>query len=51
MPTIERAKANLERARDMGAGALDWSALAVPLRVDAGLEPFRPGTDEGKKAP
>lgn len=50
LPTIERAKKNLERARDEGHGDLDWAALASVVRADAGLPPFREGTDKGKQS-
>ena len=51
VPTIERAKQGLLRAKDLGAESLDWSALAVTARVDAGLQPFKEGTDNGRKPP
>jgi hypothetical protein len=51
VPTIERAKQSLLRAKELGADGLDWAALAVTARVEAGLEPFKEGTDNGKKAP
>lgn len=49
MPTIERAQQNLLKAQEMGSGHLDWSSMAAVARMDAGLEPFREGTDDGKK--
>ena len=48
VPTIVRAKENLLKVQGMGGGDLDWSALAAGVRKDAGLEPFRDGTDQGK---
>ncbi|WWC96577.1 hypothetical protein V866_003445 [Kwoniella sp. B9012] len=41
MPTIELAKKHLERAEELCGEDVDWSALAVALREQAGLAPFR----------
>lgn len=49
LPTIERAKASLLKAVELGAESLDWSAASAAARLEAGLEPFREGTDGGKK--
>lgn len=49
LPTIQRAKDSLLKVTEMGGENLDWSALAVAARMHAGLEPFKDGTDEGKK--
>ncbi|XAO25002.1 hypothetical protein I312_103811 [Cryptococcus bacillisporus CA1280] len=43
MPTIELAKKHLERAEELCGNDVDWSALAIALREQAGLEPFRAG--------
>ncbi|KGB75866.2 hypothetical protein CNBG_1704 [Cryptococcus deuterogattii R265] len=43
MPTIELAKKHLERAEELCGNNVDWSALAIALREQAGLEPFRAG--------
>lgn len=43
MPTIELAKRHLERAEELCGNDVDWSALAIVLREQAGLEPFRAG--------
>jgi hypothetical protein len=51
LPTLETAIDNLNRAKDAGWSHLDWSALSLPIRQDAGLEPFKEGTDDGKMAP
>jgi len=48
VPTIERALSNLDRAKEIGGAGMDWSSLAIALREQAGLTPFRPGSDEGK---
>ncbi|CAD6589201.1 MAG: hypothetical protein TREMPRED_005297, partial [Tremellales sp. Tagirdzhanova-0007] len=48
VPTIERAAENLTRAREIGGGRMDGSALAISSREKAGLEPFRTGSDRGK---
>ena len=37
------------KAVDLGAENLDWSALSIAARAEAGLEPFKEGTDNGKK--
>jgi hypothetical protein len=37
------------KAVDLGAENLDWSALSIAARTEAGLEPFKEGTDNGKK--
>jgi len=41
MPTIELAKKHLERAEELCGKDVDWSALAVALREQAGMSPFR----------
>ena len=50
LPTLDRAMASMKRVQELG-GDLDWGALTVASRMDAGLEPFRPGTDNGNKQP
>jgi len=51
LPTLDRAIANMKRAKEIGGDGYDWGVLAVCSRVDAGLPPFREGTDNGKKVP
>ena len=51
LPTLDRAVENIKRAKEIGGAEYDWSALAIGPRIDAGLEPFREGTDKGKKLP
>ncbi|RSH78698.1 uncharacterized protein EHS24_002427 [Apiotrichum porosum] len=41
LPTIALATKHLERAEELCGNDVDWSALAVALREDAGLNPFR----------
>ncbi|ORY26971.1 NAD binding domain of 6-phosphogluconate dehydrogenase-domain-containing protein [Naematelia encephala] len=48
VPTIERAVKNLNRAKEIGGPGMDWSSLAIAQRESVGLEPFRPGSDQGK---
>ncbi|WWC62000.1 uncharacterized protein I303_104587 [Kwoniella dejecticola CBS 10117] len=48
LPTIERAKANMERAKEIGGKDQDWSSLAIAIREQAGLQPYRDGTNGGK---
>jgi len=48
VPTIERAVQNLNRAKEIGGPGLDWSSLAIATREQAGLEPFRAESKQGK---
>ncbi|WRT66403.1 uncharacterized protein IL334_003359 [Kwoniella shivajii] len=48
LPTIERAKSNMERAKELSGPSQDWSALAAAVREQAGLEPYREGTNNGQ---
>ncbi|WVQ99436.1 hypothetical protein IAU59_006571 [Kwoniella sp. CBS 9459] len=48
LPTVELALKNMERAKEIGGPSQDWSALSVVLREQAGLEPFREGTNNGQ---
>ncbi|WWC70021.1 uncharacterized protein I206_103965 [Kwoniella pini CBS 10737] len=48
LPTIERAKDNMERSKELGGKDQDWSSLAAAVREQAGLEPYREGTNGGK---
>lgn len=41
LPTIALAIKHLERAEELLGNDVDWSALAVALREDAGLNPCR----------
>lgn len=51
LPTLERAIENLKRAKESYGADYDWSVLATGARIDAGLDPFKPGTENGKKLP
>ena len=51
LPTIQRAQANLNKVKDEGGASLDWSAMAAAERENAGLGPWREGTDGGKAGP
>ncbi|WVQ80762.1 hypothetical protein IAT38_002867 [Cryptococcus sp. DSM 104549] len=48
LPTIQRAKDNMERAKEIGGAAQDWAALTAAVREQAGFEPYREGTNGGK---
>ncbi|OCF36815.1 hypothetical protein I316_01411 [Kwoniella heveanensis BCC8398] len=48
LPTVELALKNMERAKEIGGPSQDWSALSIVLREQAGLEPFREGTNNGQ---
>ncbi len=41
MPSIASAKDHLDRAKAIGGQDLDWCALAIAAREDAGLRPFK----------
>ena len=51
VPTVERAKESLLKARELGGEGLDWSVLSIVAREAAGLPPFKEGTDDGKEKP
>ncbi|WWC89297.1 uncharacterized protein L201_004218 [Kwoniella dendrophila CBS 6074] len=48
LPTIELAKKNMERSKELGGPSQDWSSLAVAVREQAGLQPYREGTNNGQ---
>ncbi|KAK8864433.1 hypothetical protein IAR55_001682 [Kwoniella newhampshirensis] len=48
LPTIERAAANMTRAKEIGGDKQDWSALAAAVREQAGFSPYREGTNDGQ---
>ncbi|ORX36641.1 hypothetical protein BD324DRAFT_651127 [Kockovaella imperatae] len=48
LPTIERARNNLSTLKDEGLGHFDWSSIASTERKNAGLPPWREGTNDGK---
>lgn len=39
LPSADLAYGHLRDAAELGAGAMDWSALALPVRKAAGLQP------------